>query len=185
MLATINTDAGFSPIHNVGSFAYWIKTDTVRILKHGVLRGDITDSLEAEIKAIGNAMHHLFGPNGVPHISKVIINTDCVGAVIAIRNRKNKPADTPARIAAEIVKTQIETCGVQVEFRHVKGHAYTAENHLANSARHYVNNWCDEKCTIHLREAIEAKVTAARERARAKFKNKYKHQKHVKGSRFR
>lgn len=185
MLATINTDAGHAPRYNVGSYAYWIKTTTVRIQMSGILRGHIADSMEAEIKCIGNALAHLLGANGVPGISRIIINTDCTGAILAIRNHYKKAPDTPARQAAQLIAGMIDNAGIPIQFRHVKAHVWKPDNHLAQSARHYVNDWCDQRCTERLEEAVNEKINEARARARERFNNKYKKHNNVKSIRSR
>lgn len=160
MTATVNTDASFSQRHQLGTFAYWIKSETVRIQHTGVLRGKITDSLEAEIKCIANGLAHLLGNKGVAGISQIVVNTDCVGAIHAIKHASNANATTPAKTAALWVKRLTDRSKIPIRYKHVKGHVYKAGNHKYNTPRHYVNHWCDTQAGEQLTKAISERTNS-------------------------
>ena len=53
---TINTDASFCPETKAGGWAVYIVCDDFKIQKSGKFRGTMKSALEAEMKAISNAV---------------------------------------------------------------------------------------------------------------------------------
>jgi ribonuclease HI len=145
MIVTINTDASFNPIYKIGGYAYWMVYNGLRLKRGGLLKS-CENNIEAEVKAIANALYRL-SKTDFKQVFSIIINTDCENAIHLITGEtktKNKSInDTIAAIRDYILKLKlIHNIGKPdfeyVEFRHVKAHT------KATDKRSYVNDWCDK-----------------------------------------
>lgn len=144
---TINTDAGFYPIEKVGSFAYWIKGDNLFLSGSGIFKQPCKNPLDAEIKAMLNALHILYSSGAI--VEKLILNRDNIYA-----KSGKKGTELQKQMSALIKKIKLRSIppthknytGKYVEFRHVKAHAHT------KTPRHWVNDWCDKRCKEQLRK---------------------------------
>lgn len=142
MICTINTDASWGHISKIGGWAFWIKYSTFSAKKFGVFKDKCTSPLEAEFKAIINALGFIENSKIKP--TKVIINTDCLHLVNWINKKhKLKPFDNLKMNFATLIKSMGFRRGNQVEARHVKAHTHK------NTTRNWVNDWCD----IHAKQA--------------------------------
>lgn len=154
---TITTDAGFYPIEDIGSYAFYIKSDHGVVTRSGKLKSCKT-SLHAEIQAIANALVVLENLNW-PRIHTVIINTDCLYAINQImtvnRQKKFPEADHARQTLHRLQRRYNQTHRTFHEFRLVKSHNGTPD------ARSYVNDWCDKQCkeqlVIYKRELLQIK----------------------------
>ena len=140
-LVTINTDAGFLPIQKVGSYAYWIKGNGLKLTGSGIFKDECKNSLDAEKKAIVNALAVLYNSNF--KAEKIIINRDCIYA-------KQSGCELSKKMKNYLRKIKIRSIGLShknyagsgyVEYRHVKGHSKNMD------ARSWVNRWCDSECS--------------------------------------
>lgn len=143
-VCTINTDAGYYPREKIGSFAYWIKADGLHLKDSGILKGVVKNPLEAEMKAIINALFILDRSN-YTGIAKLIINRDNISA----KSSKSSQNELERKLALQI-STLRKKCGYRglkpfFEFRHVKAHSGKGD------PRSWVNEWCDEQCKTELR----------------------------------
>lgn len=145
MIVTINTDASYNHQHKVGGYAYWIVYNGERTKTGGVLK-ESTSAVEAEIKAIANALYRLIKLK-YKNVSLIIVNTDSTPAIERItgtRESKNEEINKTVtaineylnelRLYNNVGKSNME----YVEFRHVKAHT------KAKDKRSYVNDWCDK-----------------------------------------
>lgn len=89
---TINTDASYHPTKKVGGFAFWIKSDTFKLIGHGPFKKEPENAIHAEIMCIGNALGALLFEKkiNIPQAEFLIINTDCKEAINHILDRNNK-----------------------------------------------------------------------------------------------
>lgn len=159
MIATVNTDAGFS--HNSGSYAFWIISNQGKIQKAGVIRKETSSSTQCEIMAISNALHTLKHSKWI-EIDKVIINTDSKGSIEFLSNIKSTKAETLKDCIEECRFLMMEVClkygkGIRdiktfFDFRHVKAHTNKKD------ARSIVNSWCDNECKKYLKISIKNKL---------------------------
>lgn len=140
MRATVNTDAGVFRRQQIGSFAFWIVSDSLKIKKSGMLKGEITSPILAEIRAIINALHILNCCG--EEVSKVVVNTDCTGAIHFFNMPQSKVRKKYGKEWHHYCKVKIK--GVEYDFRHVKAHTDT------ETSRRWVNDWCDKKCREEL-----------------------------------
>lgn len=150
MLVTINTDASFHPVLKVGAYAFWIVCDQGRIMNSGVLKGEISNSTEAEVRCIVNALHSLYRA-GFSNVHKVIINTDCLHFYRYIEKRKRKVVAGAFHSIASKICTEYKLRAGWIEFRHVKAHSGKAEK------RKWVNDWCDKKAKDALKQMVKNK----------------------------
>lgn len=151
IIVTVNTDASFSRVHEIGTFAFWIVCNEFKILKSGILRKKVFRPEMAEFKCIINALHILFNED-LSMVNKVIINTDCLNVIHIMTN--NKMAISQYRLnnwgngMMVIVMDMCKKKGFdfkKIEMRHVKSHTGIGD------ARSYVNEWCDKEAKRMLR----------------------------------
>ena len=145
-IVTINTDAGFYPYDKVGSYAYWIKADGLFLKGSGVFKDRCKNPLEAEQKAIINALHLL--ESSQYKAERIIVNRD---NIYAKSGKQTELGKMMSAIIKRVKKFSIPPhhknyTGVYVEFRHVKAHNGTPD------ARSFVNDWCDKQCKEQLRK---------------------------------
>lgn len=144
MLVTINTDASFNPKYKIGGYAYWMVYDGKRLKRGGLLKS-CENNIEAEVKAIANALYRLIKTD-FKLVSGIIINTDCENAIHLItgetKSKNQNISDTVSAIREYILKLKLIHGIVKPDFdyidlRHVKAHT------KATDKRSYVNDWCD------------------------------------------
>lgn len=144
MTATITTDASFYYEYKIGGYAYWITTEKKRIIKAGILKGDVSTAFECEFKCILKGLHAL-KKAGFPHISTIYINTDSLTTINAIE------AEKPHKWAKELVEIfhkLRKDIGATIFIRHVKAHDHT------DTPRNWVNDWCDKNAKQQARKEI-------------------------------
>jgi ribonuclease HI len=144
---TINTDASFHPIHKVGGYAFYIICDLFKIEKSGKFKQNPKSSIDAEMKCFGNALATILAQKELPKIKKIVFNTDCLGAVGCVTNKKNK-----SKVEQLIVKLlndlKSRTHCKNLEFKHVKAHNGTLD------ARSWVNDKLDKNAKKWMRQQI-------------------------------
>lgn len=156
MIVTINTDASFHPEHKVAAFSCWIVCNQGKILRAGPLK-KAKDSSDAETQGIANALH-LLHCSEFTGITKVIINNDCKYAHQEILTGSSKAAKH-CKAAAAKIRSVLRKIADQhslptdwkrwVEFRYVPAHTGT------ESARKWVNDWCDNAAKEQMRKQIK------------------------------
>jgi hypothetical protein len=104
--------------------------------------------------ALVNGVHVTIAALRPPAASKIIAQTDCLGAIHALTGTIRR-ARTARQFAAVVTAYQqkIAAAGIDVEFRHVSGHRGTV------TPRNAVNTWCDAECHRLMREARAALLT--------------------------
>jgi ribonuclease HI len=136
---TINTDASYDPKTKTGGFGVWIKSDFFTIKQAGKFKGEITDSNEAEIKAIVNALKILrsnlsANNRSIQMFDTLVINCDNAVARGIINQKK-----VSQRFTVEGSMLLDLTSGFKkVYAKHINGHK------ASTNARQFVNNWCDQ-----------------------------------------
>jgi len=155
MIVTINTDASFNPQYKLGGYAYWMVGNDKRLKKGGLLKS-CSNNIEAEVKAIANALYRLIKTD-FKVVTLLIVNTDCENGINLITGKtetKNQNIkDTITAIREYILKLKlIHNIGKSdfeyVEFRHVKAHT------KATDKRSYVNDWCDKEAKYFIKLEI-------------------------------
>jgi ribonuclease HI len=136
---TVSTDAGFLPYNGMAAWAYWITiSSAVRIKNSGLFKTKLESAVEAETKAICNALHAL--GKTTFEFKKMIINRDCRNA------RPDKNGNKLEKLFHDAINSLVKE--KPFEFRYEVRHVPA---HRANyNSRNYVNNWCDAQCTKHL-----------------------------------
>lgn len=156
MVVTINTDASFNDQYKVGAYAYWIVSDAYRIKYAGMLK-ECGRSVEAELKAIANALFRLTKSNNANNVNLIIVNTDCTNAIEAIQGER-KLKDKGCIDTIEHIHTYqrmlIEANGIDkptysyIDYRHVKAHSKEKDK------RSFVNNWCDRQARRLVKQRV-------------------------------
>jgi serine/threonine-protein kinase RIO1 len=104
--------------------------------------------------ALVNGIYVTIAAMRPPAASKIIAQTDCLGAIHALSGTVKRAR--AVRQFAPIVtayQRKIEAAGVVVELRHVSGHRGTV------TPRNAVNTWCDAECHRLMRAARAAILT--------------------------
>lgn len=143
-IVTINTDAGFYPNEKVGSYAYWIKGKGLFLRGSGLFKQNCTNSTDAEMKAILNALHILDSSSYVD-IEKIVINRDNIHA------KGSESGNELQRRISDKLSELRKKCDHKskypfFDFRHVKAHS------SIDKPRNWVNDWCDKECKRHLKQ---------------------------------
>jgi hypothetical protein len=151
MLITLFTDASYCSRTRVAAYAVWAKTDGRTVRHSGVLKEPVPHSGLAETMALVNGIYVTIAALRPPAASRIIAQTDCLGAIHALTGTARR-ARTVRQYAAVVTayRQKIAAAGVVVEFRHVRGHRGTV------TPRNAVNTWCDAECHRLMRAARAA-----------------------------
>lgn len=154
MLITLFTDASYCHRTRVAAYAVWANTDGRTVRHSGVLKQLVPHSALAETMALVNGIYLTIAAMRPPAASKIIAQTDCLGAIHAL-NGTVRRARAVRQFAAVVTAYQqkIAAAGIMVEFRHVSGHRGTV------TPRNAVNTWCDAECHRLMRQARAALLT--------------------------
>lgn len=155
MRVTINTDASYSPDHNIAAYAYWIKSDQGKICKADLFRNTVLTPNEAEFKAIVNSLHELCHTEWTP-INYLHINSDsqnCIdilmGHSIPRQENMQRLTELSLQYLKRLEERREHKNGKFLVCKHVKAHKGITDK------RTYVNNWCDVESRKILREAVK------------------------------
>lgn len=118
----------------------------------GMLKGVVYSPDEAEMGAIANAVHYLFGQKWP--LTRVIVNTDSMNAIhVLTGDRKNIKKYNLIDKKYDLIRSSIAKntgLGFKIEYRHVKAHQGTG------TKRQYCNEWCDQEAKKQLSKYHEA-----------------------------
>jgi ribonuclease HI len=156
---TINCDASFHPVHKVGGYAFWIKSDDFKITKAGSFKSDPINCEDAEIMCIANALHVLLNQESLPaKIDFITLNCDSTNALkridkaIEIRRKYNnnkRQKDVAIKAAMIWIKLCKRLNPNFEQFKHVKAHTKSKDS------RSYVNDWCDKEARRWMRIKVK------------------------------
>lgn len=131
----------FLPKRKIGGYAFWIVCNLGTLTKAGKIK-HCESAVEAELKAIGNAIFIVKKKLHPSKVTKIIINTDCLNAIKVLTEPKNhfKYNNKFHKKIQKIVR-RIRGCfkHYTVEFRHVRAHSNVDDK------RTYVNNYLDKQ----------------------------------------
>lgn len=156
MIVTINTDAAYHYQHKVGAFAFWIISDSGRIMHSAPFKTLVNSSDRAEMQCIINAIQALIQQNWVL-INKIVINTDSLNSIHVFTNDKSSIKKYNLQWASEMrgifnsIKYHSPLSNVPIKFNHVPSHKDTT------TKRAWVNQWCDDKAKEQLWKQINKK----------------------------
>lgn len=159
MTVTINTDASYHPVHKVGAFAFWIVCSEGRIIQNGVLKNPV-NSQDAELQAIGNALHVLYSSK-FKNIEHIYINTDCKYGIEAVTKgkRMNGCLETVKEIQRIICKLVLKY-NYKKNKKKFKGFIswrYVPAHTEGQNKRQWVNNRMDQLAKEALWNSINSK----------------------------
>jgi ribonuclease HI len=143
---TITTDASFNHQYSVGGYAFRIVSDQQRINHSGIFKSDLSNSLQAELMCIANAIHTVV-KSGLK-ADLVVINTDCQHGIIHIQKNKIELAKAINKL---LVKLKESTECEKYFIKHVKAHTSSTKS------RNLANGWCDKEAKKKMREAVKIK----------------------------
>ncbi len=145
MHITIISDASYChTTHKVG-FGFWIACKRGKMAGEGILYEEVTNSNVAEMRALVTALHVAVRENLVRRYDKVMLQTDCQGAIQGLdckRSLNRQELDT-----YNFYKDICDNHNLTIVFRHVKGHTNLQD------ARFRCNNACDRRAHRALQKA--------------------------------
>ena len=184
---TVFVDASWCQGSRYGGWGAWAKRDGWGRgeLFGGAFKTMFASSTLAELGAIANALVHAGRAGWLDDIELVMIQSDCMAALVAIRDGIAGTVDNAhseglnlggstsisdeeqGKMALFVIASVVEKVGVRLEVRHVKGHSNDG------STRSSVNRACDKLAKGHMRarRAVGNPETRARRR-RAKRRAK-------------
>jgi ribonuclease HI len=144
--ATITTDASFYTHYKIGSYAFWITTSKGSFKQSGVLKGNVYNSTEAEMKAITNALYFLSQLN--QNWYAIRINTDSEQAKKHLDQKQKTKNEIFLKLYHTFTSLKNEIKWKKFKICHIKAHTNNADS------RSYVNSWCDLEAKKQLKKAI-------------------------------
>lgn len=142
MLVTLYCDASWNSSKNVGGWAVWLRSSHGRIVRSGECPDYCDSSTVAELAAIFAGLH--IATESWADTSKVLVRSDCTGALSAIRNKPR--VASMVRLHRKISQLKVLS-GIAIEDRWVKGHQFSGE------VEAYVNNRVDRLAYREMRQA--------------------------------
>lgn len=158
MIVNIHTDAGYDPVTNTGSYAYWIEGANLLLTGHGLIDKPMRGSWQAEMTAIIMALRTLHDHH-VTDIQKIFIHRDNVSAKVTHGKFYNTQLECEmvSLIKKIFMSKHVAPSGDDTylkqrlhdfyRFKHVKGH-----NGKSHSQHTVINKWCDKMCTLTLKQ---------------------------------
>ena len=137
MLLTLTCDGSYCRFSKLGGYAFWISSDAGAFKNYGSLP-DCKNSCEAEMMALGNALHYCRTHPQLKSCTKIIVNMDRIDVqhILQGKGKKFKRNDRYKDIAKKVNRYFV---GLDIEFRHVKAHTKDL-----SKPRAYVNDWVDK-----------------------------------------
>jgi len=131
---TINTDASFCSETQASGWAFTIVTEGLKVKKHGSFKVKPVDSNQAELMAIGNALHYLVNMKDQIYVRWFYINTDSKDSITKIKTPR-----MPLEAEVNYLRNEsiLKLRSTKNFFTHVKSHSG------ANDKRSKANEWCD------------------------------------------
>ena len=150
----ISTDASYHPTWKVGSYAFYIITNSGKHKRSGVFIKEPIDSTEAEVKAIGKALDFVLTSESISNPSWITINTDSIVAIKKINNPQTKEEKKVNKLLKAVIRkfSVTTTENFPIEFRHIKAHKKSRD------PRSWINDWCDKAAKKNLNLAIKNKI---------------------------
>jgi ribonuclease HI len=153
---TIIVDASHCSSTLAGGYGFWLASQRGCCSGGGAFKGSIPHSRCAEMCAIVNAFHSGVSQGRILPGDDVLIQSDCLSAIDFLQTSSPTKGHSLEVEAAKLFRSIMSTGGVQVRFRHVKGHTSTRDR------RSKSQDICDHVAKKHMREA-RAKILAAKE----------------------
>lgn len=166
-ICTIIADASFLSHAKSGSWGSWIKADgRPALIKGGTFLGDLTSSVEAEMRALANALALARAAGFLPDGSCVMVQSDCQAALSwalgAVPTSCHRPLAGGVTVHPHMrpkaamdkspgLRSFVEIAAkgrLKIVLRHVPGHK-------PGSGRAYVNRLVDELAKQHRRKPQE------------------------------
>jgi ribonuclease HI len=152
-IITIYTDAGFCYKTQIASWACFIKTDGFNHSHDGVIKENCKNPLQAEIKAIGNAIF-IAGKliSGINNYHLVVV-TDSQASIDYFENKVKRKFNNDAykitdnKQTLDLVASIKSRITSSVSFKKVKAHSNN------DGKRSYINSKVDAACKINLAKA--------------------------------
>lgn len=155
------TDASFSDLHKLATWACWIVTPVgeIQYCRPMQQNQSITNSAIAELYAICNALAILQQQVKDLENHHVIVYGDCTSALEVGKTKAGsirRSSLAKSYIIDEYITPIASKCGL-FEVRHVKAH--TSSLKTAWTHQQHMNNWCDKSARRLLRQIINAQKT--------------------------
>jgi len=161
MNVTLTTDASFNVKHQIGTYAFYVSCKGGPFKMSGILRDQMKNPSQAEMKCICNAIAFLNTKvELLANIKYVYINTDSMNSIHLFSGHQDEIRKYKLKTKSylkildkynELVKKLKNTghCSKTIIFQHIKAHKHT------NTPAHFVNQWCDDAA----KEQMQIKLT--------------------------
>lgn len=106
----------------------------------------VKNNVIAEMMAIANTLHQALKLGLVQRGDEVLLQTDCIPAIEAFEGTRARLISEEYEVVT-VLRNMKERFGLQLEFRHVKGHSGRQE------ARYVTNKLCDKRAKDAMRKA--------------------------------
>jgi ribonuclease HI len=110
------------------------------------MKGVVQGSIAAEMLALCNATFIALKTGLVEAGDHILLQTDCVAAITAFEGQRNIKNPDERKAHGYLWRLK-KAEGINISFRHVKGHTNNRE------ARFVTNNLCDQRAKTGMREA--------------------------------
>lgn len=145
MRVTIISDASRCTKTHCAAYAFWAVSNRGSAKHAGALKGLAASSAEAETKAIINAVHVALKAGVLCDGDDLLIQTDAMNAIQILTGKLSRKR-TIEKFApiVKVFQDVVGTRGINVEFRHVRGHTkqathtdnrYLAQRNVDRAAR--------------------------------------------------
>ncbi len=134
------------PDTKAGGFAFYIVCNSFKIKKGGIFKNNPSNSTQAEMMCIGNALATLAAQEDIPKCTWLIINTDSRQSIDVIQKQSNPLGQKVFTYWSKVISL---TGSQKNEFRHVKAHSKIKD------ARSKANDWCDQEAKRWMRKQRE------------------------------
>jgi len=142
----VNADASFSENNQIAAYAFHIHSADFIVRQVGIIHGNPKNSTEAELTAIEYALKSLLHQPCYKGSEKVVIFSDCMGALSKVLHPRNKRDGE----VHELWKKLSNRSGKPL-LKHIKAH--TENKDVASK----INKWCDESAREAMNKRIQEK----------------------------
>lgn len=143
MLITIIADASFCHDTGAAGYGFWIASQRGKEGGGGQIAHPVNNNNTAEMMALVNGLHHAIKENYVQQSDTVLLQTDCMAAILAFEHKRNSITDDEIKVVEYLEQLKI-AFKLDLKYRHVKGHTDGSQPRL------YVNNICDQVAGKHM-----------------------------------
>jgi ribonuclease HI len=154
MNVTVLADASYCPETQIGAYGFWIACDRGKLPGGDAFEGCLTNSIQAEMMAIGEAIFKGIQANLIRNKDVVLVQTDCKSAIQLFNKTERRELPQWALTVWDYYRNIEREWRLQVTFKHVKGHT---DRKTKNEPRFAANRACDSRARQAMRRARDVR----------------------------